>query len=137
MWLEPWVHPCVLFGWWFSPCKLWLVGIVVLMGLQIPSATSILSLIPSMGTPFSVQWLAASIRLCICYALAEPLRRNPYQAPVNMHFWASAILSGFGGCMYIYGLDPQVGQSLNDHSFSLCSKLCLHIPSYEYFCSPF
>jgi hypothetical protein len=39
VWLEPWVPPCVLFGWWFSPRELWsywLVHIVVPpMGLQI------------------------------------------------------------------------------------------------------
>jgi hypothetical protein len=23
MWLEPWVPPCLLFGWWFSPWELW------------------------------------------------------------------------------------------------------------------
>ena len=38
MWLEQWVPPCVLFGWWFSPWELWdiwLVDTVVLpMGLQ-------------------------------------------------------------------------------------------------------
>ena len=31
--MEPWILPCVLFGWWFSPGKLWgvwLVDIVVL-----------------------------------------------------------------------------------------------------------
>nr|AAQ96214.1 LRRGT00001 [Rattus norvegicus]AAS66205.1 LRRG00114 [Rattus norvegicus] len=44
----------------------------------------------------SVQWLAASIQLCVCQALAEPLRRQLYQAPVSMHFLASAIESGFG-----------------------------------------
>jgi hypothetical protein len=30
--LEPWVSPCVLFGWWFSPWELWgywLVHIVI------------------------------------------------------------------------------------------------------------
>jgi len=37
----------------------------------------------------------------------------------------------------VYGLDPQVGQALNGFSFSLCSKLCLRISSYEYFCFPF
>jgi hypothetical protein len=40
--LEPWVLPCVLFGWWFSPWELWrywLIHIVVPpMGLQTPSA---------------------------------------------------------------------------------------------------
>jgi hypothetical protein len=29
MWIEPWVPPCVLFGWWFSPWGFWLVHIVV------------------------------------------------------------------------------------------------------------
>jgi len=101
MQLEPWVCSCVLIGWWFRPWELWLVGIVVFMGLQTLSAPSILSLTPPMGILFSVQWLAVSIRLCICQALAELLRRQLYQAPVIMHFLASAILSGFGGCMHI------------------------------------
>jgi hypothetical protein len=50
MLLEPWVPPCVLFGFWFSPWELWgywMVHIVVPpMGLQTPSAPWILSLIP-------------------------------------------------------------------------------------------
>ena len=28
MWLEPWVPPCVLFGWWFSSWELWWVWLV-------------------------------------------------------------------------------------------------------------
>jgi len=36
----------------------------------------------------------------------------------------------------VYGLDPQVGQSLVGLSFSLCSTLCLQISSYEYFVYP-
>jgi hypothetical protein len=57
--------------------EVWLVDIVVLlMGLQAPSAPSVLSLIPPLGTPCLVQWLAASIYLYICQALAEPLRRQ-------------------------------------------------------------
>ena len=52
--LEPWVPPCVLFGWWFSPWELWgvwLVDIVVLpMGLQTPSAPSVLPLTPPLGS---------------------------------------------------------------------------------------
>jgi hypothetical protein len=58
-----------------------LVDIVVLpMGLQNPSAPSA----PPLTSPFPAQWLAASIRLCICQALSEPLRRQLYQAPVSM-----------------------------------------------------
>jgi hypothetical protein len=43
--------------------------------------------------------LVESIRLCICQALAEPLRIQLYQAPVNKHFLASTIVSGFGDCI--------------------------------------
>jgi hypothetical protein len=94
--LEPWVPPCVLFGWWFSPWEHWLVHIVVpLMGLQTHSAPSVLSLTPPLGTPCSVQWLAESIHLCICQALTEPLRRQLYQAPVSKQLLASTIVSGF------------------------------------------
>ena len=46
------------------------------------------------------QWVAARIHLCICQALAEPLRRQLYQAPVSMHFLASTIVSGFGDCIW-------------------------------------
>ena len=80
------------------------MGLVVLpMVLQTPSAPSILSLIPPLGTPLgtlcSVQWLASSIHLCICQDLAEPLRRQLYQAPVIKYFLASTIVSGFGDYM--------------------------------------
>jgi len=73
--LEPWVPPCVLFGWWFSPRELWgywLVHTVVHpMGQQNPPVPWVLSLAPSLGTLCS----PVSIHLCICQALAEPLRR--------------------------------------------------------------
>jgi hypothetical protein len=109
MQLEHWVCTCVYFGWWFSPLELcrgegiWLVDITVLhMGLQIPSSPSVLSLIPPLGTPCSVQWLALSIWLCICQALVElsrPTRRQLYQAPISKHFLASKIVSVFGDCI--------------------------------------
>jgi hypothetical protein len=82
MWLKPWVPPCVLFGWWFSPWELWgysLVHIVVPpMGLQTPSAPWDHSLAPPLGTLCSDQWMAVSLYFCICQALAEPLRRQLY-----------------------------------------------------------
>jgi hypothetical protein len=80
MQLEPWVPPWVLFGWWFSPWELWGTGwfkLLVLppMGLQAPSASSVLSLASPLGTMCSVQWLAEGIYLCICQTLSETLRR--------------------------------------------------------------
>jgi hypothetical protein len=51
------------------------------------------------GEGTSVQWLAVSICLCFCKALAEPLRRQLYQAPVSKHFLASTIMYGFGDCI--------------------------------------
>jgi hypothetical protein len=89
--LEPWVIPCVLLGWWISPWELWgvwLEDIVVLpMGLQTLSTPSVHSLTPPLGTPYSVQWLAVSICLCICQALAEPLKRQLYQASSTGISW--------------------------------------------------
>ena len=55
---------------------------------------------PSLGTLYSVQWLAVSIHICICETLSKPLRRELYQAPVSKHFLTSAIVSGFGVCMW-------------------------------------
>jgi hypothetical protein len=57
-----------------------------------------------MGTPCSAQWLAASICLCTCQVLAEPLRRQLYQAPVSMNFLESTIVSVFGD--YIWDESP-------------------------------
>ena len=93
------------------------------MGLQTPSTPSIPSLTPLLGTLCSVQWFAANICLCICQALAGPLRRQPYQAPVSKHFLASTIVSGFSDCIW--------DESPGGLSFSLCSTLYLHICSCE------
>jgi len=127
--------PCVLFGWWFSLWELWeicLVDIVFLpFQLKIPSTPSVLSLTPPLGTPFSVQWLTLSTCLCICQALIEPLRRQLYQAPINIHFLVYTIL------VTVYGIDPEVrGLSLDDLSLSLCSTPCLCISSYKHYILP-
>ena len=106
MWLEPWVPPWIHFGWWFSPWKIWgewgLVGWYYCSsyGLQTPSAPSVFSLTPPLGTQCSVQWLASSTHHCICQALTEPLKKQLYHTPVSMHFLASTIVSGFGDSMW-------------------------------------
>jgi len=70
------------------------------MGMQTISALSVLSLTPPLGILFLVQWRAVSIHLCICQALAEPLRRQLYQAFVSMHFLASLTVSDLGDCVW-------------------------------------
>jgi hypothetical protein len=70
------------------------------MGLQTSLAPWVLSLAPSLGTLCSFQWIPMRILFCICQALAEPLRRQVYEAPVCEHLLASTIVSGFGGCIW-------------------------------------
>jgi hypothetical protein len=137
MQLEPLVPPCLLLGWWFSPWELWgvwLVDINVLsMRLQSPSAPSVLFLTPPLGTHCSVQWLAVSICLHIGQALAESLRRQLYQAPISMHFFASAIEFGFGDCVW----DGSPGVAVSGIAFpsdSVPHFVSLFAPV---FCSPF
>jgi len=112
MQLDPLVASLVLFGSWFNLESSGTSGWLILLFFP-PVANPFSSVSPFsnfwMGTSFSIQWLAASSCLCICQALAEPLRRKLYQAPVNKHFLASAILSGFGRCMYI-GWIPRWGR---------------------------
>jgi hypothetical protein len=96
MQLEAWVPQHVFFGWWYG-----LVHIVVPpMELQTTSAPWVLSLVPSLGTLCSVQWWAKSIQLGVCQALAEPLRRQLYQAPVIKHLLASIKVSVFGDSIW-------------------------------------
>jgi hypothetical protein len=72
----------------------------LLWGCKTPSAPWVLSLAPPLGTLCSVQWMAVSIHFCICQAVAEPLRRQLYQAPVSKLLLAFTIVSGFGGCLW-------------------------------------
>ena len=44
--------------------------------------------------------MAACICIYIGKTLTKPLRRQLYQAPVNKHFLASIIVSGFGNCKW-------------------------------------
>jgi hypothetical protein len=67
-----------------------LVNIVLLIGLQSPLGSSVLPLALPLELPGSVQWLAVSI--CIGQVLVEPLREQPYQAPVSKCFLVSAIV---------------------------------------------
>ena len=98
-----------------------MVFLVVLpMGLQTPSAPSILPVTPPFWSPCSVQWLVVNIHICIGQDQAQSLRRQLYQDPVSKHFLALAVVSGFGVCM----LDEYLsGQSLN----GLSAPLLVHV----------
>ena len=103
-----------------------MVDIAVLpMGMQTSSASWVRSLTPPLGTSGSVKWLALTIHLCICQALAEPFRRQLYQAAVSQHFLVSTIVSGFG----VYIWDESPGGAVSGWPFpqSLLHTLSLYL----------
>ena len=75
------------------------------------SAISVLSLAFSLGSLSSVWCLAASILICIYMTLGEPLKRHPCLVPANKHFLTSAIVHGFGPC--IWGGSPGEAVSID------------------------
>ena len=135
--LEPWVPPCVFCGWWFSTREFWgywLVHIIVhLMGLLSPSDPTVFSLDPPLGTLCSAQWMSVSLHLCIFQTLADPFRRQLYQAPVSKHLVLSTIVSGFGDITW----DGSPGGTVSGWSFlqSLLQVSLYHFP--RVFCSLF
>jgi hypothetical protein len=99
VYMEPWVPPCILFGWWFSPWEpwgYWLVHIVPPMGLQTLSAPWVLSLPLPLGTLCSVQWLYFCKNIFIryflhlhfkCYPKSPPYPRHPFLYPPTPNSW--------------------------------------------------
>jgi hypothetical protein len=130
---EPWVTPCDFFGWWSSSWKLrgiWPVDTVVpSIGLQNPLSSFRPFSNSSIWTPELCPMVGCELPLLyLSQALAQPLRRQPYQAPIREHFPASTIIFEFGGCIW--------DGSLDGLSFSLCCTLGLYISSCEYFVHP-
>jgi hypothetical protein len=96
------------------------------MGLQTFSTPSVTSPTLESGTASSIQWMTVSIHLCICQTLADPLRRQPYQAPISKHFPASTTASGCRDCMW----DGSPGGAASGLPFlQFFSTLCLQISS--------
>ena len=130
MQLEPWVPPCVLFGWWFSPWELWgywLVHIVVPpMGLQTPSAPWVLSSSSIGDLVLSPMVGREHPPLCLSVT-GRASQETPIRLLSASTCWHPQY---FLGLVTIYGMDPQVGQSLDSLSFSLCFTLCLCISSH-------
>jgi hypothetical protein len=97
----------------------WLVLLFFIWSCKPFQLLSVLFLTPPLGIPSSVQWLTASIQLCICKALAGPLRRQLYWAPFSKHFLTSTIVSVFGDCIW----DESPGGTVSGWPF-LQSLLC-------------
>ena len=83
-----------------------MVNLVLPMGLQTPSAPSVLALTSQLEPPCLVRWLAECIHIYIGQVLAKPLRGQLYQAPVSKRFLVSVIVSGIGVCRW----DSSVGK---------------------------
>jgi hypothetical protein len=65
MYLEPWILPCTLVGWWSSPWEIWVAqpaNIVFPMKLQCASTPPVLPPTPPLGSQCSVWYL--SIHTC-------------------------------------------------------------------------
>ena len=102
-----------------------LVDIVVLpVGLETPSDSSVLSLITLLGPVLSlvVGCEHPSLYLPGCGRASQETYNRLLSACTSWHPQSCLHL------VTVYGMDPQVGQSLNGLSFSLCSTLCPSIP---------
>jgi hypothetical protein len=126
MYLEPWLPPCTLLGWWSSPGEHWVIwpaDVVLSMGLQSPFAPPVLLPVPP---PTGVPELSLIIGSKHSHLLSLVASRTSQgtatpgscqQAPLgnnnSIRVW----------CLQT-GWIAQVGQSLDGPSFSLCPIFC-------------
>jgi hypothetical protein len=73
--------------------------------------------------------MAVSMHLCICEALAEPLRRELYQVPLSKNLLASTTVAGFGDFKW----DGSPGESVSRWLFlqSLTPSMGVLFPPSE------
>jgi hypothetical protein len=87
------------------------------MGLQFPSAPSVLPLTLLLGFLSSVQWLAVSI--CICLRCWQSLSEDSHTRLLSASMpWRQQLCTGL---VSADGMDPKVARSLDGLPFSLCS----------------
>jgi hypothetical protein len=90
------------------------------IGIKLQTA-SVLSTTLTLRWGHGISPIVGCICICIDQVLVEPLWEQPYQAPVNKCFLASAIMSEF----LVYIWDEFLGVASQDGlPFSLCSILC-------------
>ena len=119
-----------LLGWWFTTWELWFIDTFFLpMMLKTPSAPSVLSLTPSLGSgaQFNELWASTSVFVRLWQNLS------------GVAIWGSCqyALPGIHSNVWVWclynGMDPKVGQSLDGLSFSLFSTLWFCIFSWTLF----
>ena len=144
MWPVPWVTPCVFYGWLSSlpgagGGEGGVGGQSYLLTLLLPPwgckpPQLLHSLLQLFHHRHPRLMVGCELLLCICQTVAEPLRRQPYQASISKHFLASTIASGFGGCIW----DGPPGGAVSGWPFF---QALLHTLSPYFllwvFCSPF
>jgi hypothetical protein len=120
MYLEWWIFPYTLLGWCSSVWENWVVwpaDVILPMGLQYPSAPPVLPPAPNQGPELSQASASALVR-----CLQQNLPGNSYTRLLSAS--ASWQRQQCGYLMSADRMNPQVGWSLDSHSFSICSSFC-------------
>ena len=110
-----------------------LVHIVPPIGLQTPLTPWILSLAPSLCALCSIQEMTVSIHFVFPRHWHRLTRESYISVLSAKSCWH---IQKYIGLLVIYGMDPQVGQSLDDPSFHLILELCLCNSFHGYFIPP-
>ena len=122
--LESWFPPCVLFGWGISPWIPWGIWLVVIV-LPVGDANHFSSFCPFSKSSIGVPMLSLKFDYehphLYCQALGEPPGDSFNRIMSASRYWHQQQCL----CLvFVYGMEPQVEQSLGSLSFSLYSKLC-------------
>lgn len=120
MQLESWVPPYVFVVWLFS--LLWVAN---------PFSFFSPSLTLPLGSLYSVQFwrLTASIHICIFVKLWRSISGDIHIRVLSANTYITN--STWVWWLYVYGMNPLVGQSLDGLPFHLCSILCHYISFRE------
>jgi hypothetical protein len=130
MWPEPWVLPCVLFGWWSRPWELCCGRLVCWHCCSLHGAATPLSSF----SPFSKSSIwdpHAQSNGCLRSSTSVFVRLRQNLSGDSHIRLPSASNSRHSqkhpGLVAVYGMDPRWGGLRMAFPFSLCSTLCLHI----------